>query len=81
MNNKALGLIGIATKAGKVSFGTDAVLERILKKKTSLVIIAKDASNKAKENMNYVCKKNEIKIIGNASGPRVLCLALNIKLC
>lgn len=63
MNNKALGLIGIATKAGKVSFGTDAVLERILKKKTSLVIIAKDASNKAKENMNYVCKKNEIKII------------------
>ena len=63
MNNKALGLIGIATKAGKVSFGTDAVLEKVEKKRTSLVIIAEDASNKAKENMRYFCEKNKIRFL------------------
>ena len=60
MTTKALGLIGIATKAGKITIGTEAVLERIEKKKTYLVIMAKDASNKAKENMGYACKKNGI---------------------
>ena len=63
MNNKALGLIGIATKAGKVSFGTEAVIERIEKKKTVLVIIAKDSSDKAKENMKHACNKNNIKMV------------------
>ncbi len=63
MNNKALGLIGIATKAGKVTFGTEAVLERIERKKTVLVIIATDSSEKAKENMKYACNKNGIQFI------------------
>ncbi len=63
MNNKAIGLIGLATKAGKVTFGTDAVLERIEKEKTNLVIIAKDASSKAKENMKFACNKNNIQVV------------------
>ena len=63
MNNKAIGLIGIATKAGKVTFGTEAVLERIEKKKTILVIIAKDSSKKAKENMKFACNKNDIRLV------------------
>ena len=63
MNNKALGLIGIATKAGKVTFGTEAVLEKIERKKTVLVIIAADSSEKAKENMKYACNKNDIQFI------------------
>lgn len=65
MNNESrvLGLIGISTKAGKISFGTDAVLERIERKKTSLVIIAKDASERAKDNMRNACNKNEVRII------------------
>lgn len=63
MNNKALGMIGIATKAGKVTFGTEAVLERIEKKKTVLVVIAEDSSEKAKESMRFACNKNNIRIV------------------
>ena len=61
--NKVLGLIGIATKAGKVAFGTEAVEESIKKRKVKLVIIAEDTSDKAKENMEFKCKKNEIPIV------------------
>ena len=57
-----LGLMGIATKAGKVAFGTEAVIETIEKKKSKLVVIAEDASDKAKDNMTYVCNKNQIPI-------------------
>ena len=31
--NKILGPIGLATKAGKISFGTEAVKESVLRKK------------------------------------------------
>ena len=39
-----MGLIGLATRAGKIVFGTDACLEQIIKKNAKLVIVAKDAS-------------------------------------
>ena len=54
--------MGIATKAGKVAFGTEAVTELIEKKKAKLVVIAEDASDKSKENITYLCKKNQIPI-------------------
>lgn len=63
IEDRILGLIGISTKARKITFGTDAVLERVIKKKTSLVVIAKDASEKSKENMKFICKKNKVRII------------------
>lgn len=54
--------MGIATKAGKVAFGTEAVIELIEKKKAKLVVIAEDASDKSKENITYLCNKNQIPI-------------------
>ena len=60
--NRVLGLIGIATKAGKVIFGTEAVLEAIEKRKAKLVIIAEDASEKSKDNMIYSSSKKDIPI-------------------
>ena len=63
MNSKMLGLIGIATKAGKISAGSEIVTECIKFKKAKLVIIAEDASEKTKNNFKYLCEKNNIKII------------------
>ena len=61
--SKVLGLIGIATKAGKIAFGTESVIETIENKKARLVIFAQDASEKARENMTYKCEKSGIPIV------------------
>lgn len=62
MINKALGLLGISAKAGKVISGTDIVLEYIKKKKVKLIIIANDCSLKTKNNINQIADKNKIPI-------------------
>ena len=41
-STKICGLIGIATKAGKIVAGTDACLEDIQKGKVKLVLIAQN---------------------------------------
>lgn len=61
--NKINGLIGLAFKAGKVSFGTDATKEAIQKGKVKLVIVAEDASEKLKENFEFLCKKEKVDIV------------------
>lgn len=48
---------------GKVISGMDAVCESIKKYKAKLVIVASDASEKTKKNIEYVCTKNGINII------------------
>lgn len=60
--NKILGLIGLATKAGKISFGTEAVKESVLRKKAKLVIIAEDASDRLKNVFIQLCEKCRIPI-------------------
>ena len=69
MTNKVYGLLGIASKAGKVISGTDIILEKLSRKKVKLVIIAKDASEKTIKNMKYYCDKEDVEIIiyGNIS--------------
>lgn len=41
----------------------DAVEEEVQKHKIKLVIIAKDISEKSKENIKFVCTNNEVKVI------------------
>ena len=67
INKKILGLLGLATRAGKVSFGTQSVIEKIRKKKVKLVIIAEDASERTKKNFEELCASIEVdrKIFGN----------------
>ncbi len=60
---KILGMIGLVARAGKIVSGMDAVVEDIKKHKIKLVIIAKDISDKSKENVQYVCTNNGIKTI------------------
>lgn len=65
-NNKIYGLLGLARRAGKISFGTESVKETIEKKKAKLVIIAEDSSTRTKNNFKMLCEKLnvEFRIIG-----------------
>lgn len=63
INNKILGLIGLAMKAGKVSFGADSVEQDIQKKKVKLVIIAEDSSERTKLKFYNICDKFNIPIM------------------
>lgn len=48
-NQKLLGIIGLAMRAGKVVSGDEGVLAAIKSQKASLVIIAEDASDGTKK--------------------------------
>lgn len=60
MQDKIYGLLGLCAKSGKLSFGTEAVLDKISKHKVKLVIIAEDTSEKSKEKFINICSKNNI---------------------
>lgn len=60
--NKALGLIGISAKAGKIVYGTDSCIDAIKKQKVKLLIVSNDASEKTKKNFKYYTQKYNIKI-------------------
>lgn len=63
INKKILGLIGLATKAGKICFGADSVELRIKRKKVHLVIIAQDASDRTKEKFKKMCEEYGVLMI------------------
>ena len=54
---------GLQEKRGKTVAGTDVCIDNIEKKKIKLLIVATDASDKTKKNMNYICKDNDTCII------------------
>lgn len=61
-NTKLCGLIGIATKAGKIVAGTDACLDDIKKGKVKLILLAQDCSERTKSTFNEEAKKYNIAI-------------------
>ena len=61
-NNKIYGLLGLARRAGKISFGTESAVETIEKKKAKLVIVAEDASQRTKNNFEQLCQKQNVSI-------------------
>lgn len=60
--NKALGLIGISAKAGKIVYGTDSSIEAMKSHKVKLLIVSNEASEKSKKNFNYYAQKYNTKI-------------------
>lgn len=63
INNKILGLIGLAARARKVCFGADMVEERTNKKKVKLLIIAENASIRTKDKFKKLAEKENVPII------------------
>ena len=61
-NANLCGLIGIATKAGKIVCGTDACLEQIHKGNVNLILIAQDCSDRTKTKFNQVAKDFNVPI-------------------
>lgn len=62
INNKIYGLLGLARRAGKISFGTESAKETIEKNKAKLVIVAEDCSNRTKKNFESTCKNENVPI-------------------
>ena len=60
--DKVLRLLGLATRAGKIAFGTDSVIETINKNKAKLVIVAEDASERTKTNIQNEANKKNIQV-------------------
>ena len=57
IDNKVYGLLGLARRAGKISFGTEISIETIQKGKAKLVIVATDSSDRTKNNFEELSKK------------------------
>lgn len=61
-NNKVYGLLGLARRAGKISFGTESSIDTIERKKAKLVIVANDSSDRTKKNFEDLCTKKNVPI-------------------
>ena len=59
-NEKILGYIGLARKAGKIFFGSQSCEDAILRKKIKLIIVAEDAADRTKRNFEMLCSNNHI---------------------
>ena len=58
--NKIYGLLGLAMKAGKLTFGTESCIDMLNKNKIKLLILAKDSSERTIENFQRICKEKNI---------------------
>ena len=63
INNKILGLMGLAARARKICFGADSVELQVKKKKVYLMIVAKDASDRTKDKFRNISYEYDIPII------------------
>ena len=63
MQAKALSLLGLAARAGRVVSGEFSVETAIKKHKAYLVIIAKDASDNTRKHFEDMCRYRNIEIV------------------
>jgi ribosomal protein L7Ae-like RNA K-turn-binding protein len=56
MQDKALGMLGLAQKAGKIASGEFATEKAVKERNAYLVIVADDASDNTKKNFTDMCK-------------------------
>lgn len=59
MNDRALGLLGIARRASALSLGHDAALSSVKKGKASVCILASDSSERLKDEFISLCEKTD----------------------
>lgn len=60
MNSKILTLLGFATKAGKLSFGMEAVKTAVKKDYAKLIVVACDVSDKSKKEIAFFTSNKDI---------------------
>ena len=62
MNNRALSMIGMAMKAGKVASGEFATEKAVKTGKAYMVIVASDSSDNTKKNFSDMCSYYNVPI-------------------
>ena len=62
-NKKILGLMGLAARARKVTFGADATESEIKQKHVNLIIVATDSSERTKDKFKKLSEQYQIPII------------------
>lgn len=62
MTDKIYGMLGLAVRAGKIVFGSEAGSDAVRNQKAYLVILAEDASDRTKKLMNNKCKSFNVPI-------------------
>ena len=55
MNEKALSLLGMARRAGRLSCGHDAAVEAIVKNRACLCLCSADASERLERELRHAC--------------------------
>lgn len=63
MNNKLLTLLGFASKAGRLSFGMDSATAALKAKKSKLILICGDISDKSRKEIIFQSEKYNIKSV------------------
>ena len=63
MPNKALTLLGFASKAGKLQFGSAKTLEDIKKNRSRLIVLACDLSEKSKKEIMFFAHNKNVPVI------------------
>jgi len=63
LNNKIISLLGFAAKAGKLSFGFDMTAQAIKRKKSKLIVIANDVSEKSKKEILFFKGEQKTEVI------------------
>lgn len=88
MTDRVLGMLGLAVRAGKVIFGSEASAKAVRQGRAFLVILACDASERTKKLIYNKCKSFNVPVVeyktlkelGRSLGKRsVSCLALKDK--
>ena len=84
--DKILNFLGIARRAGKLSLGFDAVEESVNKRKSRLIILACDVSERTRKSVERISENGNVKTVfseipmesfGNAIGKSVGIISVN----
>lgn len=62
-SGKLLSLMGLARRAGRLSLGSDAVIEALREGKARLVILAQDLSPKSAGGVRYAAEESGTKVV------------------
>lgn len=63
MENKILTLLGFASKAQKLSFGFASSSEAIKGKKSKIIIVSSDISEKSKKEIKFISEKYSVQVL------------------
>jgi ribosomal protein L7Ae-like RNA K-turn-binding protein len=63
MEDKLLGLLGLARRAGLITFGFDAVLKDVAGGKAGVVVLSSDAAPRTVRNIKENCEKSGAEVL------------------